>query len=342
MADRGRDLKFSILSDVDKFDLDQPARDLDRFGDDARRAAQLIDRAFDSIGRSSRVVERKIDTDTGKMKHSLREVGDEAGSTAREAAASFSGSGDVGDALQELAANAPSVLGPLGLAFGTVAGIGVGLFKAKTEALKQQVSDLVDQMIADGGRLSKESVEQNLQNLASDGTLQKLKEMSTLTGEIGVSYEQMAQAAGGNRDAMAAMNEQIEAAEVAMAASARAGESYKTDKIREAVQAISDQFAEQQDIMALAEQAMNNYKDATGKAGQGAKAGAAQAKGAFDDLRDAAGKPIVQRVEFRMPTPAQIRSAQVGILRQLGTIVVPVKPGTSASKNTSSNSRYRY
>jgi hypothetical protein len=51
MADRGRDLKIGIVSDVDRFDLEQPADALERLGDAADSAATDVDKARDELRR---------------------------------------------------------------------------------------------------------------------------------------------------------------------------------------------------------------------------------------------------------------------------------------------------
>lgn len=52
MADRGRDLKFSILSDVDQFDTDKPAKGLEDLADAADLAGDAVDRLSDTARRS--------------------------------------------------------------------------------------------------------------------------------------------------------------------------------------------------------------------------------------------------------------------------------------------------
>ena len=102
MSDRGRDLKVAILSDADRFDLAKPAdqldtlataatradraldqldiqdaaRDLDRFGDEAKETARRVDAAFDAIARSSRASTRQVADDSGSIRRKLRDIGD--------------------------------------------------------------------------------------------------------------------------------------------------------------------------------------------------------------------------------------------------------------------------
>lgn len=114
MADRGRDLKFSILSDISKFDTDRPAQglddladaaalagkavdkltdlarradldqvgtaakdagtDLDRFTADAKTTAKKVDGSFDAIAKSSKANLR--DKVSEDAKHGMREAGE--------------------------------------------------------------------------------------------------------------------------------------------------------------------------------------------------------------------------------------------------------------------------
>ena len=93
MADRGRDLKVAILSDVDKFDAEKPARDLEQLAE----AADDAGRALDDVdgGRAARDLDRlgsKADDagdsmrDMGKRAEKL---GDETEDTAKRVDGAF-------------------------------------------------------------------------------------------------------------------------------------------------------------------------------------------------------------------------------------------------------------
>lgn len=392
MADRGRDLTFSILSDADKFDLDQPARDMDRLGQsaddagkrldrvgdqakdagralddglsedartaireldkleqqardvdleanlgqDAKDAARKVDSAFDTIARASKRSAADLDDDTGKMKNSLRDVGDEAGSTAREAAASFSSSGDIGDALQELAANAPSVLGPLGLAVGAAAGVGVGLWRAKMEALKESVDEMVDEMIEAGGRLSDAFIDNKVQELAKEGELKQVKALVEQYDILGVSYYDLARAKAGDAEAIDRVN-------AALDAESSRRKQNEDDLIRSeaAVAALRDQYDSSAEALKLAQEATEQYTNATSNSGETAKTAAQTARGAWDDLRGAMADPIRGKVLLQKPSRADYVSVRQDMLRGIGTLVIPVRPGQSRFTNNANNSRYR-
>lgn len=391
MPDRGRDLKIGVLSDASRFDLSDPAdqledvgrraedmghkvdestdelkrlaaqgkdaqreldrlsqanrdNDFDRLGTDAHQAGRKVERAFDGIDDAARRSRRKVDDSTDGMKTSLRDVGDEAGSTAREAAASFSGSGDIGDALQELAANAPSVLGPLGLAFGTVAGIGVGLFRAQAEKIKEQVKTLVDQMIEDGGRLSRETINNRLQELAGEGELARLKEMAEALDLAGVSYSLLANAKAGDEEALRSLNTALdENAERYAALNDEAGNvSGVNELMRSRIRQVRNEFAEQNQTVDLTREAISNYRDATVSTRKTVVQQVDGISGAFDDLRSSTAKPIAQRVRLDRPSDSAIAEWRRNLAQQIGTLVVPVQPGQTRTSNTSDNSRYRY
>lgn len=365
MADRGRDLKFSILSDTSKFDLGDAGNQLDDLGDatrtagrtlddldrdasrvnledtlggDAKRTAAKVDTAFDAIARSSRTAARKLDDDTDKIRTSVRDVGDEAGSTAREAAASFGSSGDIGDALQELAANAPAALGPLGLAFGAIAGIGVGLFRAKTEALKERVDELVDAMIDAGGRLSKEFVDSEVLKLVKDGEAARLEELVKRYKLVGVTVRDVIRARAGDEDALRRVQAALD-----RETRRRKASTDEMGRSEAAVAALSDGINAGAEALRLAKEATEDYRNATGDAAKTVKTSAATAKGSWDDLRANLGKPIRPRVVAQMPSASELAAIRSGIMRGIGTIPVQFrKPGQSPYTNNANNDRYRW
>lgn len=88
MADRGRDLKFSLLSDVGRFDLDDPARQLEDVGDNARDMGRQVDDATDELRRlatQGRDAERELE----RMSHALDDAGDEAKDAAKRIDGAF-------------------------------------------------------------------------------------------------------------------------------------------------------------------------------------------------------------------------------------------------------------
>lgn len=362
-GDRARDLTFSILSDTDKLDLGEAAQDmedlgraaqdsgrdldnldqaakgldLDRVGADAKATARKVDSAFDAIARSTKVGAAKVDDNADSMKRSMKDVGDEAGSTAREAAASFGSSGDIGDAMQELAANAPSVLGPLGLAFGAVAGIGVGLFRTKTEALKERVQELVDAMLEAGGQLSKEAVDAEVLNLAKSGDIERLREMVDLYDVAGVKYEDLVRAKAGDAEAMDRVNEALDVEE-----KRRKGTTDEMDKSAAAVAVLRAQIDETASVMADAKAVTDSYNSATQESGDQVVETVETTIGAWDDLRGSMVDPITGKVTVQAPPTARLREIRRQIAAGIGVIPVSLRvQGQSPYANNANNSRYR-
>ncbi len=367
MADLSRNLMFSVVAEDRQFDLEPAARDLDRLGDaaqdagrdldkldqdvrdvdleqlgdDAKQTARKVDDAFDDIGRSAGRSADKVDTETDGIRRNLSDVRDEAGSTAREAAASFSGSGDIGDAFQELAANAPAVLGGVGLAAGAAAAAGVGLIRAEAEKLEELVGEMVDEMIESGGRLSDAFIDSKLQDLSKDGTLAELEELAK---NAGLAYNDLARSKAGDAEAtkrgVAAAEEAVqvyydlEAAGEALTAE----EEIRKRAIRDVLQ----EYRGSTKAIELAERATKNYQDAAIASAGSVKESSTTARDAWDDLRANLGKPIRAKVDVNAPTPAQLARIRQDMTAGIGTIVVPVKAGTNPFSNTADNSRYRW
>lgn len=301
-------------------DVDQAARnvDLEQLGDEARTAARDVDQGFDAMGRSAATGSRKIKGESSEMRQSLRGVGEEAGSTAREAAASFGSSGDIGDALQEVAANAPATLGPLGLAFGAVAGVGVGLFRAKTEALKERVGELVDDMIAAGGRLSKEFINSQIGEMAKSGELQRLRDLVEASEIAGVSFRDLARAKAGEQEAIERVNTALDEAAPMYAAMTDEAGNYNgvNDLMRARIKVLRGELGEGSEALKLAKEATNDYGEATGAAGDSLD----QAKEAARRLRESLRDPLVANVTVNAPSSAQLDAIRRGIVRGIGPI----------------------
>lgn len=211
MADRGRDLKVSILSDVDRFDLDKPVEQLEKLGKealetakeldksvdkiddsfdalakDAKSTADKVDNAFDKIAKSSRSNLRKVDDDTDKAKKGLDDFKDEASSTGREAAASFSGGfNDITDAIQETAANAFAGFGPAGAAAGLAAAAGLGFITNKLQETAEKIKEVRDNLtdlFKDPGTTQLDRVEDFFTFLRDNGDLPGLQKALKAAG----------------------------------------------------------------------------------------------------------------------------------------------------------------
>lgn len=126
MGDGAKDAERDIK------DLTREVEDLtDEFKDATRKVDDLGDKADSAADQARRGFKRAED--------GVEEFKDEANSTAREAAASFDGSAEsIGDAFQEVAANAFAGFGPAGALAGIAAAAGIGLAVAGFENMNEE------------------------------------------------------------------------------------------------------------------------------------------------------------------------------------------------------------
>lgn len=233
MTDRGRDLKVAILSDVTKFDAAKPAdqldklanaadradraldrmnvqddvRDVDKLGDTARDTARKVDDAFDAIARASRQGTQKLGDNVNTAKRKLSEVADEAKDTAREALASFSSlGGDLADAGQEIAANAGALFGPVGLAIGGALSAGIAIFSQNAQQLKEMTNSMIQELLETGGKVTAELVAKRLQAMGD-----KINETSALAAKAKINIEDYNLALVADPDAIRRVTQEVDA-----------------------------------------------------------------------------------------------------------------------------------
>lgn len=242
MADKGRDLRVSILSDVDQFDATKPADDLDqlassstdaqqalddlgdsgrkldtlgrdadqagrkldslgrdakgsaddveKLGRDVKATATKVDSAFDQIAKASKSASRDVDREMDKAGKGVDDFKDEANSSAKEAAASFTGSfDDVASTVQEIAANAFAGFGPLGAAAGLAAAAGIGFLVSSITEAKERVKELsaglLDLRLSDDFSEKGARIRQVLDQLKDDGDLVRFKDAAR---DAGISW----------------------------------------------------------------------------------------------------------------------------------------------------------
>lgn len=198
--------------------LDTVSDSLDDVARDSDKAAGKLESSFRDMVRASektgRDIGRNMDDGFDKAKQGADEFKDEANSTAKEAAASFDGSAEsIGDAFQEVAANAFAGFGPAGAAAGLLIAAGIG---AGTAAL-QNLGDLSEeqkerikghfQEMADSGIAAWSSME-SFQKRLSDAYSDHEAEIQAISDTYGIAFETVAAAWAGNKDAVA----QVEAA----------------------------------------------------------------------------------------------------------------------------------
>jgi hypothetical protein len=335
MADRGRDLEISVLSNAEKFDLDGPARELDdvadkakdlgralldmgkdavrpldKFADGARDTARKVDKAFDTIKKSSRDNLREAVTeDLDEAGKGLDEFKDEAAGSGREAAASFGGGfDDITGFIQETAANAFAGFGPLGAAAGIAAAAGIGIItkvfgdnKEKAEEAKAAVQDWVDAFVEGQGKIQESTITGKLNELLGDP--EKYREVIDLTDKAGVSAVLYARALSGDAEAAAKLKDQIIEQQKALARS--------TDTTAGANARIADQAVGLQKLA-------GKLGIATGQIDKG--------RDAWSLLDEATRAGIVADVEVNTPTKRELANEAAQMKGIVGRgIDVPVK-----------------
>lgn len=186
MAGKPIEIPISVTADdlqgVDKVtegfeDVEKSLKDVtkasdkaaDQMSDDMSDAAKKIDRdltkALDEVSDKAKSAGKGIGDGvkkgTDKAGEGFKDMRDESASTAKEAAASFGGIEDAGDALQETLANAFVGFGPAGMAAGLIAAAGIGLVISsmtenaeKINENKEKMLELAQVMKDNGGKLS--------------------------------------------------------------------------------------------------------------------------------------------------------------------------------------------
>lgn len=215
-----------VLDDLGKDDSGKSLeRSMERAGDATKDSRKEIDKLQETIKDVNKAAKNfgvdggrdigdGVKKGTDDAKEGLGEFKDEANSTAREAAASFDGSAEsIGDAFQEVAANALAGFGPIGAGAGLLIAAGLGVAftkitegKEETEAFKSKVSELGQEFIETGrlGATGMEFVIDQLKELATtteEGvlTLGDLKDAVDAAGQ-GENFSKIAQAYAGSTD----------------------------------------------------------------------------------------------------------------------------------------------
>lgn len=353
MADKARDLQFRVLSDLSRLNLDDAARDLDnlgdtgkraldklddgvetaatatrKYGDTARDAARDIRRAFDDISDASRKSARDVDDDFDKAAKGLDEFKDEARSSGREAAASFGGGfDDIGDLVQETAANAFGGFGPLGAAAGIAAAAGIGIItkafgdaRENAEKAREAVSGWIDAYVEGLGTIREATIEAKLNEFAEDGG-KKLRELGQAARAAGVDVADYQRAQAGDVEAQKRVAAQYE------------------QQVRKLDELSRERGA---DTAALARQGVALQRIASDLGYTNSQM--AEGKQRANELRAALQRDISAQVTvgIDIPSPRELDRINALVRSGIGEIVVPVKAGQSRYANTSNNSRYRW
>lgn len=123
--------------------------------------AKKAERAVKDVGDSGSKIGTEVKRGTDRAKEGLAEFKDESNSTAREAAASFDGTGEsIVDTFQEVAANAFAGFGPAGAAAGLAIAAAVGAImqsaadaQEKLQEAREAAAELARTMYDNGGTL---------------------------------------------------------------------------------------------------------------------------------------------------------------------------------------------
>lgn len=312
--------------------VDDGQREVRDFGEEVRDAGREVDRAADDIDDSFSKIERSakanlgdIDRHTGRAKEGLNEVGDEASQVAREMGSSFDGSAEsIGDAIQDLAANAGNWLGPIGVAAGAAAATGIGLIRAKQEELKQMTEEFVDAMLEAGGRLDSAAVDDRIRQTARENG-KELVELQELADRTSLSYVDLARAMHGDPDAMrraaqaiaelrGEINQNVDANSVWVDSNA----SLDVDLVE-----LERKLGAVDQAYGLAAQATSAATDALSEN----RGEVSRTQEEWEILRGDLRQPINGKVNIDAPSAADLAAMRARIQRGLGTIVVPVRPG---------------
>lgn len=338
MAERARDLTLNLVTDQSQFDTDQAARglgdvadaagqaasgqaDLSRDADraagdlermaqaalDADRAARGLGDASTAAGDSTRTAADEADEASG----AFGDFRDEAASNLMEVAGSFDGTMQgIVDGVQGALPALGAAFGGLGLAVGSAAAVGIGLFKAQAEKLKEQVSSLTSSLIADGGRLSRESVLGKLEELAADGTLTDLAEQAR---RARVPVGDFLLAAAGDPAALERSRRALE---------------YQADAVYDLSSAQAELGQFDREGAGAREERRQAIEDATGALEGNAKATelAGQAVAAYDVAVAASGPATEEAAEAQ----AAYQSAMEGVSAEAADMAAAVEEGVDA------------
>lgn len=321
--------KLQDLGDVGRTagdDLDDLGRDLEAVGDKAVAAGRRVDDGFDAMGKSSDVAKRNIDDDTDSIKHSFRDVADEAGGTGKEMAASFSGAGDdITGAFQELAANAGEAFGPIGVAAGVAAGVGIGLITANAEKLKETIQGFVQDMIDAGGRLTEEAINTRITTMATEdvANFTKFNEQARF---LGINITDITRARAGDIDAIKRVRDQLDELDRKYDDSGRAGVQAQ----RGPQKAMGDLRLELSTTTGAIEQAEAAVAQASGATAKDVDADAKATRASWSALRQNLESGVTAPVFVDAPSQGELNAINRHIELGIGTVtVVPrvVLPG---------------
>jgi hypothetical protein len=192
---------------------DQLERGLEDAQDATERLKRETKQTADAIDREFRDSYRKVSTTSkdslGDATRATEDLRDEASQTGREMAASFKEPADALDAVQELAANALTGLGPAGVIAGTGAAVGIGLAISALETgqeaadkLKEKLGSMYQDAVTEGRKyLDEAQIIAGVQDILFNPDQKTIYEQATKDAEtLGVSVNDVLRAQAGDQE----------------------------------------------------------------------------------------------------------------------------------------------
>lgn len=367
MADRGRDLTFSVLSDLSQFDTDKPAKGLDELGDAAEAAGKSVDRLSDVVDRSDL---KQIERNARDGESGLDRLSQSAEDTARDVRRAFDKIGDsskqtfrkdidddlhkAGQSFDEFKDEARSNVSEVASSFRGDLNSAVDLVQGTLGGLAGSIGGLPGMVAAAAGAAGVgllatafEKAQQKAEDLREatsawtqaliDGTTESLIQQKINTagteegGKALREWTKLAQDAGiVTADYVRAMAGDEEARARIMPLLTQ------QDETLQALSRTTKGLTEDQLRQSIA---IGAALDPLNAANQAVREGTKNA----NTLREVTNRPFVLQLLTKItpPTAAELDKIREDSRNRIGEIVIPVKIGQSRYANTSNNSRYR-
>jgi archaellum component FlaC len=341
---------LDVLEDIGR----DGGRDLDKLEDaarDAQDSTEKVKKEFSDLAKEIRDTGRKAKTDFGdKIKDTSRgateaveEIGREAESTGKEMAASFDGSIEsVGDAFQELTANAFAGFGPAGAVAGIAAAIGIGAVTAELQAQQERAEELKALLIdayksaAEEGRNFIDQATIDAQALEIFGDSARRKKAAEDAQKIGADYQTLVRALAGDVDALAfvqaqAVAKEEELNEIYNSTTGAFGDRQEALKDLGPVRALVGELETMAQTHRDGQTAAADYESFVSESSAREREQIEKTRTAtqrrYEAAAEAAGKlartpPILIPVSFQEPDAAAVRSALQRKINNLGPVRV--------------------
>lgn len=272
-------------------------------GDYEKLAAEI--KGVGKAGKSS--IGDDLTDGTDRAKEGVEGLKDEAQSTGREMAASFQGPEDALGAIQELAANALSGLGPAGVAAGIAGAIGIGVITSEITKQQEKAEEVKDALVdaylsaAEEGRnyITQEEVNSKIRaQLNEEDTAAKDTRLSQAT-KLGLTTATLLRAEAGDLEALKSVEDALaEAREKHEDSRSAYNKASGIDNSRSAMELtdIGNKYGGIREATNLARDAVSEYQSAveegaasTSKISEGQRDATAATRGTRDAVNEVAG-----------------------------------------------------